>query len=72
VSPKERTDTLDHGGVSLHLTLYEADPQAPSLIFLHGMTGHAGLYAETIPGANYLVALAAEGFNTGWFGECLR
>lgn len=47
----------------LHLTLLEVDPRAPVLIFLHGMTAHAGFYMEMIPGANYLRALAEAGFN---------
>jgi alpha-beta hydrolase superfamily lysophospholipase len=58
-----RSDTVDYQGLSLHLTIYEADPQAPSLVFIPGMTTHAGVYTELIPGANYLEALAAEGFN---------
>ena len=56
-------DVVDYQGLSLHLTLYETGPQAPSLIFIPGMSTHAGLYSEAIPGANYLAALAAERFN---------
>ncbi len=56
-------DTIDFQGIPLHLTVYEVDAQAPCLIFLHGMSMHAGAYAFTIPNANFLAALAAEGFN---------
>ncbi len=52
----------DHG-LPLHLSLYECSPQAPAVIFLHGMTAHAGFYSEMIPGANYLQALAEAGLN---------
>jgi len=63
MSTTKRSDTIDYQGLPLHLTLYETDPQAPSLVFIPGMTGHAGLYAETIPGVDYLAALAGAGFN---------
>ncbi|MGQ9467215.1 MAG: alpha/beta hydrolase [Anaerolineae bacterium] len=56
-------DTVGYRDILLHLTIYETDPQAPTIIFIPGMTTHAGVYAGLIPGANYLEALAAEGFN---------
>jgi alpha-beta hydrolase superfamily lysophospholipase len=59
----EQSERLDTGGTSLHLTVYGVGPEAPTILFLPGMTGHAGLYAHAIPGVNYLAALAAEGFN---------
>ncbi|HDN80849.1 MAG TPA: hypothetical protein ENG33_10350 [Chloroflexi bacterium] len=63
MNPVKSTDFIDYQGIRLHLTIYETDPQAPSIIFIPGMTAHVGLYTETIPGANYLEALAREGFN---------
>ncbi len=56
-------DTIYHNKIPLHLTIYESGMQAPSLIFIHGMSMHAGAYAFTIPNANFLAALSAEGFN---------
>lgn len=56
-------ETIEYQGISLHLTIYETGPQVPSLVFIPGMTAHAGAYTELVPGANYLEALAAEGFN---------
>lgn len=56
-------DAIDYQGIPLHLTVYEIDSHAPSLIFLHGMSMHAGAYAFIVPDANFLAALAAEGFN---------
>jgi len=58
-----RTDMVDYKGLPLYLTIYEVDPQAPSLVFIPGMTTHVGVYTHLIPGANYLQALAREGFN---------
>ena len=58
-----KQDTIDYQGIPLHLTIYESGTQAPNLIFIHGMSMHAGAYAFTIPNANFLAALSAEGFN---------
>jgi len=57
------TEVIDCHGTPIHLTIYEVDPQAPSVIFIPGMTAHVGLYTETIPDADYLGAIANEGFN---------
>jgi alpha-beta hydrolase superfamily lysophospholipase len=54
---------IEDRGLPLHLTLYEAEPGAPTLIFIHGMTAHAGFYTEMIPGRDYLRALAEAGFH---------
>ena len=59
----ERSDTVQYEDVPLHLTIYETDKQSPALIFIPGMTMHAGLFTNLIPGVNYLEALATEGFN---------
>lgn len=56
-------DSIDYRGIPLHMTLYESDAHAPSLIFIHGMSMHAGAYASTVPHANFLAALAEQGFN---------
>jgi pimeloyl-ACP methyl ester carboxylesterase len=58
-----KNDTIYYNKIPLHLTIYEIDVQAPSLIFIHGMSMHAGAYAFTVPNANFLAALSAEGFN---------
>ena len=59
----ERSDTVQYEDVPLHLTIYETDKESPVLIFVPGMTMHAGLFTNLIPGVNYLEALATEGFN---------
>jgi alpha-beta hydrolase superfamily lysophospholipase len=56
-------DSIDYHGMPLHLTIYETALDAPSLIFIHGMSMHAGAYVDTIPGADFLGALAEQGFN---------
>lgn len=56
-----RTLFIEDHGLPLHLSLYEGSPEAPTVIFLHGMTAHAGFYSEMIPGTNYLQALAEAG-----------
>ncbi len=58
-----RTQFIEDRGLALHLRVYEFSPQAPTVIFLHGMTAHAGFYSEMIPGANYLQGLAEAGLN---------
>lgn len=58
-----RTLWIEDRGLPLHLTLYEHSPNAPAVIFVHGMTAHAGFYSEMIPGANYLGALMEAGLN---------
>jgi alpha-beta hydrolase superfamily lysophospholipase len=58
-----KNDTINYNKIPLHLTIHEIDAHAPSLIFIHGMSMHAGAYAFTIPNANFLAALSAEGFN---------
>ncbi|WP_376790734.1 alpha/beta hydrolase [Thermoflexus sp.] len=58
-----RTLFIEDHRPMLHLTIYEHSPQAPTVIFIHGMTAHAGFYSEMIPGANYLKALAEAGLN---------
>jgi len=57
------TQFIEDQGVPLHLAVYEFSPSAPTVIFLHGMTAHAGFYSEMIPGADYLRALAEAGLN---------
>lgn len=54
---------VDYRGIPLHLTVYESGPGSPSLVFIPGMGSHAGSYTDLIPGANFLRALAEEGFN---------
>lgn len=54
---------IDYQGTPLHLTILEAALNAPSLIFVHGMSMHAGGYIDTIPGADFLGALSEQGFN---------
>ena len=58
-----KNDIIYYDKIPLHLTIYERGTQAPSLIFIHGMSMHAGAYATTIPNANFLAALSAQGFN---------
>jgi len=55
--------TIEYNKIPLHLTVYEAGVDKPSLIFIHGITFHAGIYTELIPGVNFLEALAEKGFN---------
>jgi len=55
--------SIDYQGTPLHLTIYETGSDAPSLIFIHGMSMHAGGYVNTIPNANFLKALSEQGFN---------
>jgi alpha-beta hydrolase superfamily lysophospholipase len=57
-----KNDTIYYNNIPLHLTIYESYSHAPSLIFIHGMSMHAGAYA-TIPNKNFLAALADKGFN---------
>lgn len=47
----------------LHLTVYESGAKSPSVVFVPGMSTHAGFYATMIPGENFLEALARQGFN---------
>ena len=54
---------IDCRGTPLHLAIFESSPNAPSLIFVHGMSMHAGAYIDTIPGADFLGALSGQGFN---------
>jgi alpha-beta hydrolase superfamily lysophospholipase len=58
-----KSATIDYRGTPLHLTIHEIGLDAPSLIFIHGMSMHAGAYVDTIPNANFLGALSAQGFN---------
>lgn len=55
--------SVDYRGIPLHLTIYETGSDAPALIFIHGMSMHAGGYIDTIPNANFLGALSEQGFN---------
>ncbi len=57
-----KLDTIDYHGIPLHLTIYETGADAPALIFIHGMSMHAGGYINTIPNANFLGALSEQGF----------
>lgn len=54
---------VDYRGIPLHLAIYETGSDDPTLIFVHGMSMHAGGYIDTIPGADFLGALSAQGFN---------
>jgi alpha-beta hydrolase superfamily lysophospholipase len=54
---------VDYRGIPLHLSIYETGSDAPTLIFIHGMSMHAGGYIDTIPGADFLGALSRQGFN---------
>jgi alpha-beta hydrolase superfamily lysophospholipase len=51
----------DYQGTPLHLAIYDKSPDAPTLIFIHGMSMHAGAYIDTIPGADFLGALSSQG-----------
>lgn len=57
------TARIDYRSTPLHLTVYESGPGRPGVVFIPGMGSHAGTYADLIPGANFLRALAEEGFN---------
>lgn len=54
---------VDYRGIPLHLAIYETGSDDPTLIFVHGMSMHAGGYIDTIPGADFLGALSGQGFN---------
>ncbi|MFN3763798.1 MAG: alpha/beta fold hydrolase [Anaerolineae bacterium] len=54
---------VDYRTIHLHLTVYESGPGCPGVVFIPGMGSHAGTYADLVPGANFLRALAEEGFN---------
>ncbi len=54
---------VEYRTLSLHLTIYESGLGDPGVVFIPGMGSHAGTYADRIPGANFLRALAEEGFN---------
>lgn len=54
---------INYGSTLLNLTVYDSGPGCPSVVFIPGMGSHAGSYADLIPGANFLRALAGEGFN---------
>ena len=54
---------IDCRGTPLHLAIYETGSDAPAIIFIHGMSMHAGSYIDTLPGADFLGALSGQGFN---------
>jgi len=55
--------TIKYKNIPLYLSIYEFAIDKPSIIFIHGITFHAGVYTSLIPGVNFLKSLAEKGFN---------
>lgn len=47
--------------VALHLSILEAEPGAPVVVFTHGMGQRAAFYSSMVPGSDFLCALRDEG-----------
>ena len=52
---------LTSRGAALHCALYESEPGAPAVVFVHGLGGSAAFFSSLVPGADFLSALADEG-----------
>lgn len=50
-------DTVDSGGIEIHLDIIEVDRARPTVVFMPGTNAYALIYGE------FLVALAGKGFN---------
>lgn len=55
--------TIKYKNIPLHLNIHEFAIDKPSIIFVHGITFHAGVYTSLIPTVNFLKSLAEKGFN---------
>jgi len=60
---KPKYENIEYNTIPIHLTIYEVGVEKPSIIFIHGITLHAKVYEELLPGVNFLQALAQKGFN---------
>lgn len=59
---------MDHAWVTsrhipVHLAVYPAELPAPTVVFVHGLTGNAFFYSDMLGRTNFLAALADEGVN---------